>query len=234
MNLGSGHNPLAGFLNVDALPDAPGVDLVADIAKPLPLEDGSADLVYASHVLEHFPQGQTISLLTEWRRILRPGGQLWVAVPDLDVIARMLIERPGWFTPPHEPWVGAIYGGQKDEYDFHKAGFTGPSLAALLTEAGFGDVRRVDRFEGIGRDDTSFSPHPFGANLSLNMIATAGEGSSLEPLLQSAWFERWFFRFDLLPQYLLQLSSTLRAGLMGLRRRRIERAIGSRGPGSRR
>jgi predicted SAM-dependent methyltransferase len=227
VNLGSGHNPLPGFLNVDALSDAPGVDLVADISQALPLDDGSAELVYASHVLEHFPQADTLRLLREWRRILQPGGELWIAVPDLELIARMLIERKGWFTPPNQPWLGAIYGGQKDDYDFHKTGFTDVWLAGLLTEAGFTDVRRVDRFEGIGRDDTSFSPLPFGANLSLNMIATTGGRTTLAPYVQPAWFERWFFRFDLIPQYVLQWSSRLRAALMYLRRRRIERSIRS-------
>ena len=82
INLGSGDSPLVGFVNVDALPDAPGVDVVADISQRLPFEDASADLVYASHILEHFPHAQTGELLGEWRRILRPGGRLLVAVPD--------------------------------------------------------------------------------------------------------------------------------------------------------
>ena len=226
INLGSGDSPIAGFTNVDALPDAPGVDLVADISKPLPLDDGSADLVYASHVLEHFPHGQTLELLRDWRRVLRPGGQLLVAVPDLDVIARMLVERRGWFTPPNEPWVGAIYGGQKDEYDFHKTGFTAPWLAYQLGEAGFGRVRRVDRFEGIGRTDTSHSPAPFGVNLSLNMIAVAGDEPPPRELVQPERFERAFFRFDRLLEHGLNLSSRIRARLMDRRRRELERSLG--------
>jgi SAM-dependent methyltransferase len=216
---------------VDALPDAPGVDVVADISQRLPFEDGSADLIYASHLLEHFSHDETLTLLTDWRRVLRPGGQLMVAVPDLDVIARMLVERSGWFTPPNQPWVGAIFGGQKDEFDFHKTGFTAPWLASLMAQADFGDIRQVDRFSGIERDDTSYSPAPFGVNVSLNMIATSGAGtSSLEGLLQPAPFESWFYRFDQLLQHALNLSSRVRARLMQRRRRRIERTIGAQTP----
>lgn len=54
LNLGSGDVPLAGFINVDALFDASGVDLVADINERLPFNDAQVDMTYASHILEHF------------------------------------------------------------------------------------------------------------------------------------------------------------------------------------
>src|ERR1700740_499832 len=150
LNLGSGGVALEGFTNVDALNDAPGGDGVADLSQPLRCAEGEADLIYAAHVLEHFPTDMVPQLLGDWRRVLRTGGLLLVAVPDLEVVARTLVdERPGWFTPPHNPWLGAIYGGQKDEYDFHKTGFTAPWLAGLLTAAGFGSVERVDRFREV-------------------------------------------------------------------------------------
>jgi predicted SAM-dependent methyltransferase len=169
LNLGCGDRPLPGFVNVDALPTAHGVDVVADISERLPFDDSSASLVYATHLLEHFPHSRSVDILKEWRRVLEPGGQLLVAVPDLLAIARILISKPGWFTPPHNPWLGVIYGGQKDEWDFHKAGFTEPWLAHVLGLAGFSDVERVVRFEEVGIADTSYLPLPFGTDISLNM-----------------------------------------------------------------
>jgi predicted SAM-dependent methyltransferase len=225
INLGSGGTPLPGFLNVDALSDAPGVDLVADISKPLPLEDGSAELIYASHVLEHFPHDETLAILRDWRRVLHDGGNLYVAVPNLEVIADMLLNRSGWFTPPHSPWVGAIYGGQKDEYDFHKAGFTPGWLTYLLTEAGFGNVQKVDRFAGLAAHGVSYSVMPFGINVSLNMIAVAGPHGSVAELMKPAPLEQAFFRVDRLFEHALNISSSVRTRLMNRRRRRIERAI---------
>ena len=73
INLGSGEACLEGFVNVDALPDAPGVDVVADISEELPFETGSADLIYAAHLLEHFPTDAVPGMLAEWRRVLRDG-----------------------------------------------------------------------------------------------------------------------------------------------------------------
>jgi predicted SAM-dependent methyltransferase len=227
LNLGSGEVALEGFTNVDALPDAPNVDVVADLSKPLPFAEGEADLIYAAHVLEHFPTDVVPLLLADWRRVLRPGGLLLVAVPDLEVIARMLVdERPGWFTPPHNPWLGAIYGGQKDEYDFHKTGFTGPWLAGLLNDAGFGSVERVARFREVGAADTSFSPAPFGSNLSLNMRAVAGAGPLPGELFARTRAERLLDRLDWVLLAGMVVSTRSRSRIMIRRRRRLEQVLG--------
>ena len=81
LNLGSGMTPIPGFVNVDALEDAPDVDVIADISERLPFDDGAAELVYASHLLEHFPTDRVPELLAEWRRVLAPGGVLLIASP---------------------------------------------------------------------------------------------------------------------------------------------------------
>ena len=225
LNLGSGETPIPGFVNVDALETARGVDVVADIGERLPFDDDAADLVYASHLLEHFPTAEVPHMLAEWRRVLRPGGLLLVAVPDLEVIATMLLGRPGWFTPPNSPWLGALYGGQKDEYDFHKTGFTAAWLAHLLREAGFGEIRRVPRFAEIPVEDASFSPLPFGVNVSLNMRAVAGGKDQLEGMMTSGPADSAFEIFDRVLMLAMRLSTALRARLMQRRLRRIHASI---------
>jgi predicted SAM-dependent methyltransferase len=227
LNLGSGSTPIPGFVNVDALEDAPGVDVVADISERLPFDDGAAELVYASHLLEHFPTDHVPKLLAEWRRVLAPGGVLLVAVPDLDAIASILISREGWFTPPHAPWIGAIYGGQKDEYDFHKTGFTGPWLAHLMRRAGFGEIERVPRFPEIPVADASFSPLPFGTNISLNMRGVADGADRLARTTSPEGWMRMFDAFDRLLMLAMHVSTGLRARLMRRRRARLERSLAS-------
>jgi predicted SAM-dependent methyltransferase len=226
LNLGCGEVRLEGFVNVDAL-DGPAVDAVANLAEPLPFEDAAAELVYASHVLEHFPTDEVPARLADWRRVLAPGGLLLVAVPDLDVIARRLVDTAGWFTPPHNPWLGAIFGGQKNEYDFHKTGFTGPWLAYLLANAGFGSIERVDRFQEVRAIDASFSPLPFGENVSLNMRAVAGGRSVDRRLLRTSRLEQNFDVLDRLILRGLRFSARARASIMYRRRRRLERTMRS-------
>ena len=225
LNLGSGERPLSGFVNVDTLADAPRVDVVADVTKRLPFDDASAELIYAVHLLEHVATDRVPGVLTDWRRVLRPGGVLLIAVPDLDAIARILVERAGWFTPPHNPWLGAIYGGQKDEWDFHKTGFTTPWLSHLLENAGFGDVRRVERFDEVGIPDASFSPQPFGVNISLNLRAVAGAGGVAPRLMAPTPFERALNPLDRALSFGMAVSTALRSRAMLRRRRALESAI---------
>lgn len=226
INLGCGPRTLAGFVNVDLL-DAPGVDVVADVSSPLPFRDGQADLVYASHVLEHLPTAQVPAVLREWRRLLRDGGEVLIAVPNLELIAELLSSRAGWFTPPNEPWIGAIYGGQKDEHDFHKTGFTPLWLAKLLNDAGFGDIKQVARFPEVGANDGSWSPLPFGVNISLNMRAVAGGASLPSNLTSPGAFISLFDAVDGAMTFALRGSAFVRARLLQRRRRRFEAAIGA-------
>jgi SAM-dependent methyltransferase len=65
----------------------PGV-IAANLVKGVPFPDESFDVVYHSHLLEHFPKKDARNFLRECNRILRPGGVIRVVVPDLEAIAR--------------------------------------------------------------------------------------------------------------------------------------------------
>ena len=56
------------------------VQYVRSTAAEIPLQDGSVDLVFCHHTLEHFPDYKRT--LSEIGRVLRPEGLLWIAVPD--------------------------------------------------------------------------------------------------------------------------------------------------------
>ena len=60
------------FENLDGR-DIKGVDYVSTVY-PLPFESNTFDLVYSSHVLEHFHRNETLNVLKEWFRVLKPGG----------------------------------------------------------------------------------------------------------------------------------------------------------------
>ena len=68
---------LPGGLGADLEPDRPGV-LALD-GTHIPLEHGSLDAVWCSHVLQFVPEA--LELLQECRRVLRPGGRLVITVP---------------------------------------------------------------------------------------------------------------------------------------------------------
>jgi ubiquinone/menaquinone biosynthesis C-methylase UbiE len=68
----------------------PGADLrLVEPDGSLPLAHAAVDVVWCSEVLEHVPD--TIALLTEVRRVLRPGGRLLLTVPDHGRLRRLAI-----------------------------------------------------------------------------------------------------------------------------------------------
>lgn len=54
-----------------------------DLAHSLPFADASVDVVYSSHFVEHLFRDEAIVLMRESLRILKPGGLVRIAVPDL-------------------------------------------------------------------------------------------------------------------------------------------------------
>ena len=65
-----------------------GVDHVCEADK-LSFEDGTFDLVYSSHVLEHFKRNETQSILNEWVRVLKPGGIVRISVPSFESLIKI-------------------------------------------------------------------------------------------------------------------------------------------------
>ncbi len=102
---------------------------------PLGYADASVDEVRASHVLEHFPHRQIADVLKEWTRVLKPGGVLKIAVPNLGWIAENYIAGQPINTQ------GYLMGGQTDDADFHKALFDEESLKRQLAGAGLMLIR---------------------------------------------------------------------------------------------
>ena len=93
VNLACGRNPEnklpQPWLNVDL--DGPAADYLCDISD-LPDEwTGVFDTVRASHVLEHFFMEEMDSVIQEWMRVLKPGGELMIIVPDLNIVIQDLV-----------------------------------------------------------------------------------------------------------------------------------------------
>jgi SAM-dependent methyltransferase len=87
LNVGCGSHFHADWVNVDVVPASSEV-IAADVRKGLPFADGTFDAVYCSHVLEHLSRPEAASVLQHMHRILRPGGVIRIAVPDLETLTR--------------------------------------------------------------------------------------------------------------------------------------------------
>src|SRR6266852_4700932 len=85
LNLGCGLRFHPDWVNLDLHPCSEAVQQ-CDLQKELPFPDGSFDVVYHSHILEHFSQRNGLRFLERCHKVLRPEGILRVVVPDLERI----------------------------------------------------------------------------------------------------------------------------------------------------
>lgn len=181
VNVGCGSSPTPGWLNFDNSPTvllarAPGLagllgrsGLVGDLqrrfldvarvegirwanaARRIPLPDGSARVVYSSHMIEHLDRASARGLLDEMHRVLRPGGLVRIVAPDLRRLADAYVnggdadqfvastlmarDQPTGFVARLKL---ATLGGRDHAWMYDAA-----SLTALVTAAGFADVRAL-------------------------------------------------------------------------------------------
>lgn len=136
LHLGCGKIDHKKFINIDGYP-FPHVHYVQTIDKLPQFKDGSVDLIYASHCLEHFSYLQTLAVLGEWCRVLKKGAVLRLSVPDFDKLVEIYIlhnRDPDVILPQ-------LLGGQNNKYNFHLTALNKVNLSRMLQAAGFADVR---------------------------------------------------------------------------------------------
>lgn len=106
--------------------------------------------------------------MQEWRRVLAPSGTIYVSVPDLDVLASLLLQKNKLTYHERFNIIRMIFGGHVDEYDYHLGGFNQEILTRQLKMAGFTNIRKVKEFNIF--KDTSCMTYK-ETLISLNMIA---------------------------------------------------------------
>jgi predicted SAM-dependent methyltransferase len=142
-----GTRPHPDWKIVDVEP-RPEVDYVMNAADLSAFADESVDVIYTSHVLEHFHHtlnNELLRVLIEWRRVLKPGGKLLISVPDLRVLC-WLYGNPNLLPEERMHLMRIMFGGQTDEYDVHKAGLDFEILGMYVEQAGFSDYEQVSEF----------------------------------------------------------------------------------------
>ena len=175
VNIGCGRTPTEGWLNFDNSPAiklakspfkyklAKAIGLLnegqienikwnmkhniqfADATKSIPLQTSSVDCMYTSHMVEHLSQKGARSFLKEVKRVLKVGGVVRIAVPDLriavddyletndaDAFMRgILVQAPEINTLKQK--INLFISG----YRHHQWMYDGTSLSRLLIEMGF-------------------------------------------------------------------------------------------------
>jgi SAM-dependent methyltransferase len=146
LHIGCGQNILPKpFENLD-IRELEGVDHISEVF-PLSFEDNTFDLVYSSHVLEHFEKSKTQEIINEWVRVLKPGGTLRLSVPSFENLS-LIYQKTGKL----ESIIGPLMGGQTYKQNFHYNAFDRKTLTQYLSNAGLiaihpWDYRRTSHSE---------------------------------------------------------------------------------------
>jgi predicted SAM-dependent methyltransferase len=92
---------------------------------------GKFDVVYSSHVLEHFERRDTKELLEHWAALLKDGGKIILRVPNVENAFKVITTEP---DGPNKQYAWQqIYGEQKPgQMDAHFNGFTPRKLEGAL------------------------------------------------------------------------------------------------------
>jgi predicted SAM-dependent methyltransferase len=92
LNLGCGSWHHSGWVNLDFVSTGPGV-IAHNLLQGIPFENEKFEVVYHSHVLEHFSKSDGEALIRECYRVLKPGGVIRIAIPDLERIVKEYLRQ---------------------------------------------------------------------------------------------------------------------------------------------
>lgn len=186
LQIGTGPQPKAGWLNTDLKPRGSHT-VYLDARGPLPFPDESFDFIFAEHLIEHLDYLHGLRCISECRRVLKPGGVLRMATPNLHQYVKLLYETDqNASLGEHVEWYNNRYvRHRKETYGdgpifpfntlFRKFGhifiYTPEALRDSLTTAGFSTIRQVQPTESQHVDLKNLEAHDPG-NIEFMLFET--------------------------------------------------------------
>ena len=143
LNLGCGGKRLENYINCDVV-KTEYTDEVFSLVN-IPYRENSISGVYCEHVLEHLSHDESHAAIKEMGRVIQPGGELLLFIPDLEQCCWNYLNGNGLVNGfPAKDWYKyTLFGIQRDangvpaDYQIHKTGFSKSEIVKLLEENDF-------------------------------------------------------------------------------------------------
>jgi predicted SAM-dependent methyltransferase len=136
----------------------------------LPFADGSFDIVFSSHVLEHFDRMSWKSVLAEWTRLVATNGKLVLVLPNIMWAAQRMVND----KIIDNDVLNVLYGAQSNPFDYHYNGLTPERVAEGLESLGF-EIKKTE--------------HQY-YNMSIEATRRESKGQELVPVIDSVPVKR--------------------------------------------
>lgn len=135
-------------------------DVLCSMTDMAPLPAAVVDVVWAEHCLEHLEPDDAKKAAREFHRVLRPGGNAFISVPDLELVAKWILEgklEDSVYLSPAGPItpLDMLYGYNEQIKGgattmMHRTGFTAATLCKLLLDVGFSEAKKTIASNCIG------------------------------------------------------------------------------------
>lgn len=150
LNIGCGTDYKRGWINIDNNSDnnIEKLDLNWDLRNPLPFGDGTVDFIFNEHFFEHLKVEEALPVMQDLLRVLKPGGVVRIAMPDLEVVVDNYLHTPLDedpvikefnidFVKTRAEWINMSFRwwGHQWLYDWEE-------LQRRLKESGFKKIKR--------------------------------------------------------------------------------------------
>ncbi len=102
LQIGCGHNLHEGWLNTDLNYSEELNIAFLDAGKTFPFNNETFVYVYSEHIFEYLTLEESLNMLNESYRVLKPGGYIRIATPDLDFLIKLYLYKT---LPVHQNYV---------------------------------------------------------------------------------------------------------------------------------
>lgn len=153
LEFGCGPRLEKGFTGVD-IRFFEGVEFICNAWEIIHyVREDSVGEIRSRHFLEHLTYSQSQIVLKHWSKILKPGGNVHVIVPDIDYHLDQFRLQPdsaaefdsNYSNRQHA--IAGFYGWQREGltkvWDVHKSGYNFEIISNYLASAGFVNIARI-------------------------------------------------------------------------------------------
>ncbi len=123
------------------------------------IKNSSCEVIYTSHTLEYYDFIEITKVLSEFKRVLKSRGKLYITVPNFESLIEVYqksLDIDQIIGPLFGRWVNPISDGAAI---YHKCVYTRSKLISILKQNGFTNITTFNPIEFLGSYDKNYDDY---------------------------------------------------------------------------